>query len=192
MLQDLDERAKKYILHGLGEAKLMIEHYKAEIEANPGSENNKPMVELVERVGNWINSQRREFLVEVNLGHWAQLDYRTMAQESGNESLYKFAYRPFTQAAHNMWPHVSVYNLRHCNNALHRHHLIPELFQAPHDVDFMFRCCKCIHRTYELFVDRFGLQIDSPMPLDWWNAYFSKDDPDSASDDDQKEGHCMV
>lgn len=174
IVQDLEERAKKYILHGLGETKLMIEHHKAAIENAPDGEDNWPSVELIKRATTWLNAQRREFFVEVNLGHWAQLDYRTMASESGNDSLYKFAYKPFSQAAHNMWPHVSVYNCRPCDNALHRHHLVPELLEAPHDLDFMYRSCKYVHKAYELFMDRFGIVLDAQLPLEWWSSHFAE------------------
>lgn len=180
MLQDLEERAKKYILHGLGEAKLMTEHFKAEIAAHPDNPLNEMSQQFVDAATAWINAQRRDFFVEVNLGNWAQLDYRTMAQESGNESLYKFAYRPFTQAAHNMWPHVSVHNARRCENPLHRHHLIPELIDARYDPDFMFRSCKYVHRTYESLVDAFSIELTRPLPLEWWEEYFKDEEGDSS------------
>lgn len=173
MLQDIEERTKKYMMHGLGEIKLLTEHYKARIEEQPEEDSEGQLTEMVERWSGWVNSQRREFLVEVNLGHWAQLDYRTMAQEADNEELYKFAYKPFSHAAHNMWPHVSTYNSRRCSNPLHRHHLIPALFDLDPDVDFVYRSCKYVHRTYESLCQRFHIELDSPMPLEWWDAFFS-------------------
>lgn len=175
ILCDLAERAKKYVLNGLGEEKLIIEQFKSEIKENPDTPNREMMEKMISVKSDWVNSQRNEWMVEVNLGHWAQLNTRSMATEADCEKLYKFAYKPFSQAAHSMWPHVSVYNSKHCKNPLHRYHLIPELFDAPMDVDYLYRSCKYVHRTYESFVEKFGLVLEEPMPLDWWNAYFSSD-----------------
>lgn len=176
IILDLEERSKKYILHGLGEEKLLMEHYNKELEDNPDTPNYDDIAQLVEIKSDWINSQRRDFFVEVDLGHWAQLDYRRMSQEADCESLYKFAYKPFSHAAHNMWPHVSVYNCRGCNSPLHKHHLIPELFEAPLDIDFLYRSCKYVDKAYSLFVDKFALNLAQPSPLDWWYDYFDLDD----------------
>lgn len=171
IMLDLEERSKKYILYGLGEEKLLVEHYKKRIEDLPDNPNNEQVMQLVDFKLNWINSQRRDFFVEVNLGHWAQLDYRKMAQEAHCEDLYKFAYKPFSHGAHNMWPHVSIYNCKYCENPLHKHHLIPELFEAPLDLDFLFRSCKYVDKAYKLFIDKFGLHLNT-TPLEWWDDYF--------------------
>lgn len=181
MLQDIEERSKKYILHGLGEVKLLMEHYKAEREEHPENDEDGSLSKMAEVLGSWVNSQRREFFVEVNLGHWAQLDYRTMAQESGNEGLYKFAYKPFSQTAHNMWPHVSIYNCKRCENPLHRYHLVPELFDPEADVDYVYRSCKYVDKTYRALIDRFGIELDLPMPLEWWSDFFSREDGSAES-----------
>lgn len=183
ILEDLEERARKYIMHGLGEAKLSMEHYKAEIELAPDDAYADQLRDMAERHRQWINSQRREFFVEVNLGNWAKLDTFAMAREIGKESLYKFAYRPFSQATHNMWPHVSVYNSAHCENALHRFHLVPKLFDAKFEPDFMYRSCKYVHQTYELLIKRFGLKFTSTMPLEWWDKFFSGEETDASTTD---------
>jgi hypothetical protein len=175
ILGDLSERAKMYIMHGLGEEKLLLEIYKQEVaERKARGENVGEIEQIVEGKEAWINFQRREFFVEVNLGNWAPLNYRDMAIEAGCESLYKFAYKPFSQAAHNMWPHVSVYNSRTCENPLHRNHLVPALLEVPLDPDYLYRSVKYVDKTYALLVRHFGLAPDWPMPHDWWDSYFEK------------------
>lgn len=177
ILGDPVERSKKYIMHGLGEEKLLMEQYKQLLRDNPDDPNKEQIDQLIDTKDKWINSQRRDFFVEVNLGHWAQLDYRKMAQESGCEDLYKFAYKPFSQAGHNMWPHVSVHNSRYCENPLHKHHLIPELLEIPIDVDYLYRSCKYVDKVYRLLVDKFGLVLELPLPHEWWDQYFSTTTP---------------
>lgn len=169
---DLEERAKKYILHGLGEEKLLMEHYKKEIEDNP-DDDLEQLKQIVEFKKMWINSQRHDFFVEVNLGNWSQLDYRRMSQEAECESLYKFAYKPFSHVAHNMWPHISMYNCKVCNNPLHKHHLIPNIPDMELEVDYLYRSCKYVDKAYRLFADKFSITLENKMPLDWWHDYFT-------------------
>lgn len=187
ILGDFVERSKMYIMHGLGEEKLLLELYKQEVEDSKArGEDTAEIAQIVEIKSAWINSQRREFFVEVNLGHWAPLNYREMAIEAGCETLYKFAYKPFSQAAHNMWPHVSVYNSRMCENPLHRNHLVPALLEVPLDLDYLYRSIKYVHKTYNLLVGYFRLPPEWPLPLAWWDSYFEQID-DGESEDEQSE-----
>jgi len=61
ILLDPKERAKKYILYGLGQEKLYIEHLKSEAVEEDNRINL--MIEVRE---SWLNSQRADFLTEVN------------------------------------------------------------------------------------------------------------------------------
>lgn len=175
ILCDLAERARTYVLHGLGEEKLIIEQFRNEIEKNPDMPNREAIEKMIALKSDWLSRQRNEWMVEVNLGHWAQLNTYSMAREANCEDIYKFAYKPFSQAAHSMWSHVSLYNSKHCENPLHRYHLIPELFDAPLDVDYLYRSCKYVQKTYESFIEKFSLILEEPMPLEWWDRYFSVD-----------------
>lgn len=173
IMLDLEERSKKYIYHGLGEEKLLIELYKSKLAEDPGINGNEDIQKIIDIKTAWINSQRRDFMVEVNLGNWSQLDYRKMSIEADCEDLYKFAYKPFSHCAHNMWPHISLYNSRQCENPLHKYHLIPEFFEPHYDLDYLYRSCKYVEKAFMLFLDKFKLQIDIKLPLDWWHDYFS-------------------
>ncbi len=172
ILGDIEERSKKYIMHGLGDEKLLLEFFEQEMQNNPDSSDFEEMKQMIEMKREWINSQRREWAIEVNLGNWANLDYRTMANEASLESLYKFAYKPFSQVAHNMWPHVSRYNCKLCENPLHQYHLVPVLYDFQLDIDFLYRSCKYVHRVYEALIKRFSLKHEFPLPIDWWHKYF--------------------
>jgi hypothetical protein len=176
ILCDLVGRSRKYILHSLGEEKLNLEHHKKRLEDNPDLPDRDLMEKLIEAKSTWINQQRHDWLVEVNLGHWGDLNARSMSIEAGCEDLYHFAYKPFTQVAHSMWSHISVYNSRHCENSLHRAHLIPELVEIDIDPDYMYRSCKYVHKTYQSFIDVFKVELDGLMPLEWWNNFLEKTD----------------
>lgn len=171
IMLDIEERSKKYILHGLGEEKLLIEHYKASLEETENEEDKADIQQMIEMRSALLNSQKRDYLVAVDLGQWSQLDYRKMSQQSDCEGLYKFAYKPFSHVAHNMWPHISLHNLKRCDNPLHRHHLIPDLIEIPIDIDYLYRACKYVDMAYSLFMEQFEITV-KVSPLDWWCDYF--------------------
>ncbi len=170
ILNSPEERAKKYILFGLGQEKLLIEHYKISLEEQDEPDVKK-MVDMKEA---WLDSQRREFMVEVNVGNWAQLDTRRMAQQADCEGLYKFAYVPFSAVAHNAWNHISRYNMIPCTNPLHKNHKIPAILEIPVDMDYLFRATKYFDKTIRYVDSKMKIKPDSKYPLDWWVEQFDK------------------
>jgi hypothetical protein len=89
MLQDIEERPKQYILHGLGETKLLIEQYKLLLSDLDNDEDKQDIQLMIDLKTGWINSQRRDFFVEVDTGSWSHLNCRKMAQEAECEDLYR-------------------------------------------------------------------------------------------------------
>jgi hypothetical protein len=169
ILHDPPERAKKYILYGLGQEKLQIEHLKADVD-----QDDEQIQQMIKMKESWLNSQRRDFMTEVNVGNWSGLNTRQMAIESDCEGLYKFAYTPFSGVAHNMWQHVSLYNLKPCVNPIHKYHKVPTILKAPLDPDYVYRSSKYVTRTYESIDEKFGLRIKTKMPLDYLVEEFEK------------------
>jgi len=177
ILSEPAERSKKYILYGLGQEKLQIEHLKA--DADQDDEQIQKMIEIKEA---WLNDQRRDFMTEVNVGNWAGLNTRQMAIEAGCEGLYKFAYTPFSGVAHNMWQHISIYNLKPCINPMHKYHKVPTIRKVPIEPDYVYRSAKYINRTYDAIDKKYKLDIEAMMPLDYLVEEFNKlnTDEDSA------------
>lgn len=157
------ERAKKYILYGLGQEKLHIEHLKSQ-----ANQKDKRAQQLIQAKENWLKSQRLDFLTEVNVGNWAEITTRQMAIESKCKSLYNFSYNAFSGPTHNMWQHISRYNLRYCNNPLHKYHRIPAIASVPPDIDYVFRSAKYVNLSFAKVDKKFGLRIKTPMPLQYF------------------------
>lgn len=133
LLLDAAERCLKYISFGLGQAKLELEHFKAEIgDRTPTTEE----AEVLEMKKQWIDTQRLCFLQDIDLGKWAGLSVRQMAVEADCLDFYTFVYTPFSACAHSMWHHVAHYNLDVCNNPLHRYHRRP--VSSALDPDFYY------------------------------------------------------
>lgn len=169
LLNDPKERAKKYILYGLGQEKLHIEHLKTDAD-----QDDDQVQEMIKMKESWLNSQRRDFMTEVNVGHWSGLDTRKMALESECEGLYKFAYTPFSGVVHNMWQHVSLYNLKPCTNPLHKFHKVPTILDAPLDLDFVYRSAKYLNRSYEAVDSKYGMKLEAKMPLEYFTDELDK------------------
>lgn len=170
ILKSPEERANKYILYGLGQEKLFIEHLKREQQ----HEEDEQLKQIIEGKEAWLNSQRRDFLTEVNVGSWSGINTRDMAKEADSESFYKFAYMPFSGPTHNMWPHVSAYNLVKCRNPLHKYHNVPAIIQVPSDPVYVFMSVEYIHRSYKLFDETYNISVETPMPYDWYTEEFEK------------------
>lgn len=158
------DRAQKFILYGLGQEKLQIEHRKADLEALGLDPDDDPLIKTMEA---WINSQRYTFLTEVNVGSWSGLDVRSMAQEANCADLYNFAYVPFSAATHSMWQHVSRYNLITCTNPLHGYHRTP--IDPPEtwiDPDYLYRAAKYVEKSFKLFDAKTIIEVFAPSAFD--------------------------
>lgn len=159
-------RTRGYILYGLGQEKLYIEHLKNSQPPVGHRDNIDRVIKAREKL---LNSQRSDFLTEVNVGSWSGLNTREMAEEADCLPLYNFAYLPFSGVVHSQWQHTYVYNLRTCRNPLHKFHRIPDLFlQVPLDPDYVYRSAKYVSRSCEAVDESLGLEVQTPMPEQWF------------------------
>ncbi len=146
---DTLDRSKKFIEHGLGQQKLVVEHHKVEMKKRGVKDiENEPLIKAHE---DWINSQRYTFLTTVSVSQWAEIDARKMAEEADCIDFYRFAYTPFSANVHSMWNHVSRYNLVECTNQLHRLHKIPIDPDMAIDMDYLYRAAKYVEKAFKLF-----------------------------------------
>ena len=168
ILGDAPDRSAKYIHYGLGQEKLFVEYLEEELHDNPDGYDAEAVREMIRMRKSWLNSQIAEWATEVNIGSWSGISTREMAKEIGRESIYKFAYVPFSGPAHNMWQHVGIYNMKLCTNPLHKHHLVPMLPKSKLHPDFMYNSAKYLSLTYELIDDNLGTTSDLPLPIDYF------------------------
>jgi len=157
--------AKKYILYGLGQEKLLIEHYNTILDKLDGDDLDRT-TKLVNCLKSWLNSQRHDFLTEVNVGNWTGTNTRKIALEAGLEELYNFAYTPFSSAIHSTWQHVSKFNLQTCCNPLHKMHKVPVIFEFDPDIDCLVKSAKYVALTFCSIDRHFQLDISTKDPLD--------------------------
>ena len=163
ILKDPVDRSRKFVLYGLGQAKLELEleleHRKVQIGDRKPTPEEKMRIEASEA---WINSQRFTFLTEVNVGSWSGIPTRQMAEEADCIDFYNYVYNPFSACTHSMWHHVARYNLRQCANPLHQYHQVPEDPELPMDPYNLYLAAKYLQKTFTTFDDKFSIQVDVP------------------------------
>ena len=152
------EHSEKFILHGLGQLKLQLEHRK-----NNLPENNPEMEELLVKEEEFLNSQQYTFLTDVNLGSWSGLNTRKMAQEANLIDFYNYVYQPFSNCTHSTWAHIAKYNLRVSENPLHRFLKQPTVIDFEPHISYMDIGAKYLEKSFGAFDDKFelGIQIES-------------------------------
>lgn len=144
------ERSRKFILYGLGEEKLQIEHLKNRItEQGENPEEN----EVINHRSEWLDSQRFSFLTEVTIGSWSGLGTRKMAEEANCLELYNNEYQSYSSATHNMWNFVGKFNLIVCPNPLHGFHRMP-LVYSQNNIYFVLEASEIVEKTFLLFDDK--------------------------------------
>lgn len=146
--QKPDERSKKFILHGLGQAKLEVEHRRENLTTQNLSSQE---AEIIEATEDWINEQRATFLTDINLGSWSGLSTRKMAEESNCVDFYNFVYTPFSSCVHSTWNHIARYNLQKCKNPLHRFHSIPITSAHAADIHYLYLAARYLEKTFFRF-----------------------------------------
>ena len=164
ILDDPDDRSKKFIAYGLGQEKLNLEHRRRQLE-NDGYDPNADPVILARAA--WLDTQRFSFLTEIDLANWSGLTVRQMAKQANCLDLYRYAYQPFSSATHSMWQHVARYNLAPCSSPLHRHHGLPCMPEVSPDTDYVYRAAKYVEKSFRLFERSFGLPHPAESPLVW-------------------------
>lgn len=183
ILESPMERSREYVSYGLGQQKLFLEYLKNESDTAPEGELDDQVAKLIEMGETWLNSQIMEWAIEVNVGSWSGTSVRDMALEAKCESIYKFAYVPFSGPAHNMWHHVGLYNVVPCDNPLHKHHRIPIIWAPKLDPDFLYRSSKYVSRTFSLLDDKLDTSSSEQLPVDYFFQHFPRSAKVQENDD---------
>jgi Family of unknown function (DUF5677) len=151
------DRSRKFILHGLGQEKLDIEHRKKLIVDAGRQTDDDPVIRHKEE---WLASQRFAFLTEVNVGAWSGIDTRKMAEEAGCLDFYRYAYTSLSAGTHSMWHHISRWNLTPCRNPLHRYHSVPDDPILNPDFEYLYLAAQYAAKTFDLFDEKSGVKVD--------------------------------
>lgn len=153
ILLDPKMRVREYIDHGLGQAKLELEHRKKQLESVDES-SKEGLSRIIKANEAWINAQRWHFLVEVNIGAWSGKTTRQMAEEAGIIDFYNYVYIPFTQCAHSTWYHVGRYNSGPSESPLARQLWNPGVPELAPDLWNLSLAAKYLDKSFNIFDEK--------------------------------------
>lgn len=190
ILGDPPERSRRFILYGLGQEKLLLEHEKARLAEQGINPSEDQDIQKWER---WLNAQRYTDLTEVNVGDWAGVNLREMADEAGYLDLHRVDYARWSGATHNMWHHLVRFNLEHCQNPLHGFHRRPVVPHMSPDPHYLQWATEYLDATFMLFDEKTGVQVDGPTAVESLDQElqrvpFPKDNDERSSSDIQDQG----
>jgi hypothetical protein len=166
ILKEPSTRARAFVLYGLGEEKLRLEHRKKELEKAGGDPASDEYVKAMEA---WVERQRVLHLVEVNLGSWSGLSTRRMAEEADCLDFYNYVYAPFSSCVHSMWGHIARYDLTECRNPLHQYHRIPAQTKTDLDIHYLYLAGKYLVMAEDAFDSSFNLSVSQPSAFELLN-----------------------
>jgi hypothetical protein len=166
ILLDAKTRARQYIDHGLGQAVLEVEHRKKGLESADESAKEE-LKEMIRAYEAWINTQRWNFLVEVNVGAWSGKTTREMAEEAGILDFYNYVYAPFSQCAHSTWYHVGRYNSGPSESPLTRQVWIPRIANSRSDTWNLSLAAKYLDKSFNTFDEKVLGRAPSSEIQEW-------------------------
>lgn len=155
VLEDRAARSRKYIEYGLGQAKLELEHRRAEAEGKELSEEEAAPMDAMEA---WIERQRLLAFVEVDLSNGPGPSTRKMAEEAECLDFHRHVYAPFSAAVHSTWRHVALHNLVECENELHHPHRLPVIGRQDLDPWYLHLAAKYCAKTFRRYRYKLGVQ----------------------------------
>lgn len=179
------DRAQKFIMHGLGQEKLQVEHLKNLVSSHTDDPDSHPSVEARKA---WIDSQKFTFLTEVDAGSWSGESTRSMAQEADCMKEYRNAYQEFSGPTHSRWNHVARHNMTHCENPLHQYHRVP--VDPPFQIEpgYLLQAALYVRKTFDRFdeLTDIDVEVDSGYDtmvslIDELHSDQENEDPDAGS-----------
>jgi hypothetical protein len=109
-----------YREHGLGRLKLLREHIKADL----GEDLDNDARAMLDHIDRRVNLERDEWLQPVNLGSFADVSPRKMAEEADLKREYDITYAPLSSSNHGEWPTVRDNDTTLCGEPLHGSHRV--------------------------------------------------------------------
>ena len=130
IIRDDAEIYAAYREHGLGRLKLLREHIKADL----GDDLDDEAKEALDYIDRRVNLERDEWFQTVNLGSFADVNPRQMAEEANLKRAYDLTYAPLSSSNHGEWPTVRENDTVICQEPLHGSHRLGAFAPPPHTI----------------------------------------------------------
>lgn len=160
--QDVNERSEKFIAHGIGLMKLQYERTLDTVsKMKKPSEFNLKYLEFQKHS---INNERNEFIVDVNVGAWADIGVRQMAIEAECKDFYDFVFSPFSESIHGTWSHLIKYNLLEESDPLAMNVKKPKLIIQSPNIHYLKLAIKYTDKFISLIEGKFEKKFTLSNP----------------------------
>jgi hypothetical protein len=119
------EDRERFWLYGLGQEKLALDH----LSASPvdGEFLDRRRKRDISARREWLESQRTNQLLPVDLSNWTPLRVRQLAEQGEMIETYNAVYGPMSAYVHGSWNALGRTCMRYCMNPLHRFHMVPDI-----------------------------------------------------------------
>ena len=159
------EDYRRFIDYGLGQEKLFLEHLRANKK-----DGDSEVEKIITSIHSWIEGQKREMFLTVNVGTWADKDTRILAKEARLEKTYNSLYLPGSAMVHGSWNSIAKYNLRTCLNPLHKLHKLPDFEPVPHSVHIIATALDLFDMSFDFWAKSLGVSKSSEsIQGEFWN-----------------------
>lgn len=141
---------ERYVLFGLGQEKLALEHLSATAETSVFLEERRQR-EIAVRT-EWLDGQRFRSLlpVDVSSSWMAPRSLRDLAEQVDMIDLYNTVYTSTSAQVHGSWNAVGRTALRYCFNPLHRLHMVPDIESTRMDLMMVLTALRILARSWEV------------------------------------------
>lgn len=119
------EDRENFRMYGLGQEKLALDHLSAAPVTGAFLAARREREISARR--EWLESQRTNQLLPVDLSNWTHLGVRQLAEQGEMLDTYNAAYGPMSAHVHGSWNAIGRTCMRYCMNPLHRFHMIPDV-----------------------------------------------------------------
>ena len=155
ILRAPDERSRSFVVYGLGQENLSLEHAKASLHENGRNLEQETVISEWEQ---WLNSERYTHLTEVNVGSWGP-NLREMAEEADLLDLHRNDYAQWSGTTHSMWQHIVRFNIQYCTNPLHGYHRVPAIPQFTPDPILLQYAAEYMDIAFASFDEATGISL---------------------------------
>lgn len=87
----------------------------------------------------------------IDLGNWAGIDARKMAEEGGTKAFYDLVFSLYSADVHSQFVSVAKWNMMPCTNPLHNYHLLPAFGRRVVNLALPLTACILLKETCQRF-----------------------------------------
>ena len=170
IFSDFEINSARYRDYGLGQLKLLIEKRKEALVREGKSVENDETIKAMEHFLSWQKSS--DFTI-VNVGSWSGISFRDMGHEVGLPNMVDISYATHSAAVHSTWNYVSQWNMRLCQNPLHRFHFLPDVGYFLISPKFVIDAAMYFEKSLNLFDEKTGVICNADSPYEFLKQEFT-------------------